>query len=36
MSELHDIAVGRRDTDGSFGIGFDAKRVLAARQENRL
>lgn len=32
-AELTAITVGRRRADGSCGIGFDAKRVLAQRQE---
>lgn len=31
-SELRAITVGRTDTDGSAGIGFDARRVLKQQQ----
>lgn len=35
-SELRDITVGRTDDDQRAGIGFDARRVLAARQRGMI
>jgi hypothetical protein len=34
MSEITGISRGEVDLDGSIGIGFDAKRVLKARQND--
>lgn len=34
MSELRGLTRGEVDLDGSIGIGFDAKRVLKARQND--